>query len=204
MRGEVGRHDTTPVMGKPTGQQHPNGVIEPGAMQQQNGRQAWTERPSASADKYMVEVHRSRPLGSPESLIEIVDDVRSRFDADREPNEFLAQPGGLQLACVHLLVSGTGRVDHQGFGVADIGEVTGKAQGFDEFPAGRTSPFDSATDNRASPLGNNRCASSKSGWVRSDGCRTHSMAACSLRYSRTRAVLCTCRCMRRVRVLEPL
>ncbi len=58
---------------------------------------------------------------------EIVDDVVGGFDADRQPHQFLADAGGLELRGVHLLMRGAGGVDHQRLGVADIGEMADQA-----------------------------------------------------------------------------
>src|SRR5262249_38387561 len=62
-------------------------------------------------------------LRGAQRLGKIVDNVSRRLDADREPHEILADAGGGQLRCVHLLMCGARRMDHERLRVADIGEV---------------------------------------------------------------------------------
>src|SRR5689334_22212880 len=88
-------------------------------------------------------------LRDAQRLREIVDDVARGLDADREPHQFLADAGGLELFGVHLLMRGRGRVDHQRLGVADIGEMADHAQAFDELAPGGPAALDAEGDDRA-------------------------------------------------------
>ena len=56
--------------------------------------------------------------------------------ADRDPHQVLAHARGLEVVGAHLLVGGAGRVDDQGLGVADVGEVRRQPDGLDEPPTG--------------------------------------------------------------------
>src|SRR5260370_31334169 len=61
---------------------------------------------------------------------------------------FRSQSGGLELRRVHLLVRGARRMDHQGLGVADVGEVAREPQAFDELVSRRAPALDAAADDR--------------------------------------------------------
>ena len=54
-------------------------------------------------------------------------------------------PAALSCVGVHLLVRGARGMDHQGLGVADIGEMAGEPQRLDEFAPGRAPALDAAS-----------------------------------------------------------
>src|SRR6267142_1907227 len=68
-------------------------------------------------------------LRKSECLAEVVDDVGGGFDADRQPHQFFADAGGLELVGVHLLMGSAGGMNDQRLGIADIGQMTDHAQG---------------------------------------------------------------------------
>src|SRR5215470_4446467 len=61
-------------------------------------------------------------LGGPKGLAQILDDVGGGFEPDGEPHQILADPGGLQLLGAHLGMGRAARMDHEGLGIADIGQ----------------------------------------------------------------------------------
>lgn len=80
--------------------------------------------------------------GGPQGLPEIGDDVLDGFDPHRQAHHVFADPGGGELRRAHLLVGGARRMNHQGLGVADVGQVTRQPQSFDELRSGRAPAFD--------------------------------------------------------------
>src|ERR1041385_4972793 len=89
-----------------------------------NGRPpvaAKTELPSKRSCKGLAGF-----LGNAQSLIEIVDDVAGRLQADRKAHQILPYARGLEGRTIHLGMGGARRMDHQRLGVAHIGEMRGK------------------------------------------------------------------------------
>ena len=133
MARQVRRQHAIAVMGKPPAVQGPGGMIEAGAVQKHDGRLRQIEFPAAGGDECLKAVHgqlhRSSLLRNTERLAEIIDDVGGGFDADRQPHQFFADAGGLELGGVHLLMRGAGGMNDQRLGVADIGQMTDHAQG---------------------------------------------------------------------------
>src|SRR5260370_35378861 len=82
---------------------------------------------------------------------------------------FRSQSGGLELRRVHLLVRGARRMDHQGLGVADVGEVAREPQAFDELFSRRAPALDAAADDRTPALGHQGLADRKTGVRSSEG-----------------------------------
>ena len=71
------------------------------------------------------EAHRSplrNLLRGAQRLFEVGDDVGSRLEADRQPDQVLANSGGGELLGVHLLMGGRSGMDHQRFCVANVGQ----------------------------------------------------------------------------------
>src|SRR3546814_9770972 len=81
---------------------------------------AWTRSPAT-----VKSMRRSVLLRGAERLAQVGDDVVRILQADREAHHVLADPRPLQVLGGHLLARGAGRMDHQGLGVADVGEVGG-------------------------------------------------------------------------------
>lgn len=84
-----------------------------------------------------------------QSLIEIGYNVVDVFDADGEADEFGADAACQLLFSVELGVGGGGRVDGEGFGVAEVGNVGEHLEGVDEFGTSFGSAFDAEDDDAA-------------------------------------------------------
>src|SRR5579863_6803688 len=63
---------------------------------------------------------------------EIVDNVADRIQAHGNADQLLANASGGERRCIHLLMCGARRMNHQRFGVADIGEMAREPHGLDK------------------------------------------------------------------------
>src|SRR5271156_1657280 len=63
-----------------------------------------------------------RLLRGPERLRQVFENVVGLPQPHREPDHVLADPRGGELLGAQLLVRGAGGMDHQGLGIADVGE----------------------------------------------------------------------------------
>ena len=88
-----------------------------------------------------------------EGLIEVVADIGYVFDADGDADVFGADTGRELFGFGQLLMRGGGRVDHEGFGVSQIGEVAGEFDAIDQFDAGVFAAFDAEAHDRAGSSG---------------------------------------------------
>ena len=71
------------------------------------------------------------------------------LDTDGDADHVLAHAGGFLLRLGELLVGGGRRVDHQGLGVAHVGELRRQAEGVDELGAGAEAALDAEGEHRA-------------------------------------------------------
>jgi hypothetical protein len=84
-----------------------------------------------------------------ERLVEVADQVFGVFEADREAHHVGAGAGGRALFVGELAVSGRGRVQDQGAGVADIREVREEADALDQPGAAFIAALDPEGEDRA-------------------------------------------------------
>ena len=74
--------------------------------------------------------------GRLQGLVEVPDDVIDVLDAHRHPDQVGADARRHQRLVGQLLMGGRSRVDDEGAGVADVGQVAGQFDALDEGPAG--------------------------------------------------------------------
>ena len=86
-------------------------------------------------------------------LIQIPQDVIQGFQAHRQPNHVRPDARRDLLFFRHLAMRGGGRVNDQGFGVADIGQMAQKLHPLDKFHARVQAAFDAEGQHGARPLG---------------------------------------------------
>src|SRR3546814_14906450 len=85
---------------------------------------AWTRAPAT-----VKSMPRSVLLRGAERLAQVGDDVVPILQAVREEHHVLAEPRPLQVLGGHLLVRGSGREDHHGHGIPDVGAWGGEGAG---------------------------------------------------------------------------
>ena len=119
-------------MGEPPALQRPHAVVHPRAVQEHDERRGthFSRAAGRGRDGFAVdfEAHRS-PLDllrGAQRLFEVGDDVGSRLEANRQPDDVFADTGGGELFGVHLLMGGRSGMDHQRFCVANVGQMTGE------------------------------------------------------------------------------
>src|SRR5262249_38084941 len=117
---------------------------------------AGSDPPPAGPDECLRAVHNklhvSRLLRSAQCLAKIFQDVFCSLETYRDTYQFLSNAGGGKRGRVHLLVCRAGRMDHQGLGIADIGEVAREPRRLDELSPGGTVAFDAEADDGTSAL----------------------------------------------------
>ena len=89
-----------------------------------------------------------------ERLIEVVADIVDIFDAHRHPDVFGTHARRQLLLFGQLLVGGRSRVNHQRFGVPQIGQMAGELQAVDQLDARRFAAPNAEADNGARTAGN--------------------------------------------------
>ena len=92
-------------------------------------------------------------MGGAEGLVEVVADVGYVFDAHRDADVFGADAGRELFGFGELLVGSGGRVDDEGFGIAEVGEVAGELNVIDQSDARLFAAFDAKADDRAGSAG---------------------------------------------------
>ena len=137
--GQVDGERSEAVMGEPPALQRPHAVVHPRAVQEDDERRGLVScaRPPVEAKTALPSTSKriappSALLRGAQRLFEVGDDVGSRLEADRQPDQVLADPGGGELFGVHLLMGGRSGMDHQRLRVADIGQMAGELQRLDE------------------------------------------------------------------------
>ena len=86
-------------------------------------------------------------------LIQIGLDILDVFQTDADADVVVGYAGGLEFLGRLLAVGSAGRMDDQGFGVADIGQMRGQFDRLDKFPRGRVAAFHAESQNRAAAAG---------------------------------------------------
>jgi hypothetical protein len=82
-------------------------------------------------------------------LVQVPEDVVDGLQPDRQAHQVRRHAGGLLVGFAQLAVGGRCRMDHQGLGVADVGQVRAELQGVDEALAGFLSTLDAEAEQRA-------------------------------------------------------
>ena len=104
-----------------------------------------------------LEVSLDTPLGllhrCAEGLVQVRLDVVDVLQADAHPHVVVADSRGGQLFGRLLAMGRAGRVDHQGLGVADVGQVRSELDRFDKLPRSRVAAFHAESQNRAAAAG---------------------------------------------------
>ena len=80
---------------------------------------------------------------------QIFDQVAGVFKTDRQSDRALGDAGRAQRGFVHAVVRGGSRMNDQGFGVPDIGQVRKHPQPLDKAAPRRTATFETETEDRA-------------------------------------------------------
>ena len=90
-----------------------------------------------------------QPSGALKGLFEVADNIVDMLDADRKPDIAFADSGRELLLRRKLGVGGGGRMDRQGAGVADIGDVVDQLKPVDEGAPGIASALQFEPDQPA-------------------------------------------------------
>ena len=148
--GQVDGQRVPAVEGEMAALQRPDRMVHAGAMDEQGSGRFGAKGPAPGGE---VGGHRSGLLCGAERAVEVGGDVAWMLEADREADHVVAQADGGQLLGAELDVGGRGRVDDQGLGVADIGQMRGHAAALDEPGTRGSAALDSEADDGAGALG---------------------------------------------------
>ena len=85
-------------------------------------------------------------------LVQILYQIGRVFQAHGQSDQSFGDACCLQCGGIHAVMRGAGRVDHQGLGVADIGQVRDQFQSFDETLPGRPAAFHAEAEHGADAL----------------------------------------------------